>query len=127
MLAMWKERAPEQVDALLRDTGYEVSSGERHGTHFVTFEWDDGITRMASLGITNTAATPDVSTETAIVTVRAAATTRARFIVEDLYDRRRSLKRAGEFLEQQIVAATRRAASYTEQSLTETYLLGRPD
>lgn len=128
LLQAWSERLPVTVAALLDGRDVRSTAGERHGTWMLRVEWrDDPLVRQAELGLTNPEATPDETTDSAVVSTRASATTDARFVAEVLYERRRSLSRIpNEFLEQQLAAAVQRAASYTPQSLIAVYELGSP-
>lgn len=126
MLEGWSERLPPQVLQSLADRNATVSFGERHGSWILRLSWVEGeIIRFADLALTNSEATPDDATNYGVITIRSAASTEDRYVVETLYERRRAVSRLPEdFLVDQLDVALRRATSYTTVNLTERYRTG---
>lgn len=125
-IASWSERLPSPVVEALPDASSVVTFGDRHGSWLLRISWVQAeLLRMADLAITNAEATPDELTGSAVVTIRSSASTEERFVVETLFERRRTISRLPEdLLVDQLAAAVRRAGSFTSVNLTATYLAG---
>ena len=125
-LSGWLERLPEQVVESLGDRPWGATVGERHGSWLLRLTWaEDEVIRFADLALTNSEAIPDELSTFAVLTVSAAATTSDRYIVEIVYERRRSIARIPEdFIVDQLAVAVRRAIAFTPVNLTSRYLTG---
>ncbi|MBL0749475.1 hypothetical protein [Nocardioides baculatus] len=126
LLAAWGDDLPGQVRNSLGQLNPRTISGERHGSWFLRLEWStSGLTRLVEVALTNPELTPDSATTSAVVSVRAAATTDERFVSETLFESRRSLARLQpDALADQLAAAIQRSRSYTNTNLVSTYVTG---
>ena len=125
-LRTWGDNLPRSVLEPL--IGYEpkMAFAERHGTWTLQVKWvDSGISKAAELGFTNAQSVPDTEAKSAVVSVRSSASSRQQFIVETLFERRRTMSRMkDDELEELLKAAVQRAKEYNELSLRHTYLFG---
>ena len=119
-----------QLPGRIRDLGERLGArvvfGERHGSWLLRMMWQrDGLTRTAELALTNPEPTPDSTTDASYVTVRSSASNDLRYVVEDIYNKRRSVRRLPpEQLDDWLFAALERADGYTDASLIEGYATG---
>jgi|GEM_PF-4949496 len=124
-LKAWSSQHAGQV-AAFELPELTIDNGERHGSWFLRLLWrDQGLSRSAELALTNSDITPDESTEYALITVRSTASNDERFVIENLYDKRRSLRRiSSEQLDDWLMSALERARAYTQASLSHAYPTG---
>lgn len=103
-----------------------VFAGERHGSWFLEVRWTAGeLSRSAAVALSPPGAVPEGDATSAVLTVRSAASSDQRFVVETMYERNRALSRItlGD-VETLFVAALTRAAEYSDRSLTMSYDTG---
>lgn len=104
-----------------------IDSDERFGSWFLKLSWqDETLSKAAELALTNPDATPDETTQSAFISVRASASNDEAYICEPIFEARRALRRnPTQQWEDWLLAAVARAQSYTVESLTEAYLTGQ--
>jgi hypothetical protein len=117
---------PVDIRNLGERLGARVDVGERHGSWLLRMMWQrDGLIRTAEVALTNPEPTPDNTTTASYITVRSSASNDQRYVAEDIYNRRRSVRGLHqEQLEDWLFAALQRADGYSESSLIEGYETG---
>lgn len=115
-----------RVRELVAVENVQMLSGERHGSWFLRARWQEGpLVKAAEIALTSASALPDDLASTAVVSVRASATSESRYVVETLYERRRGVSRVSSAdLTDWLMSAAQRAADYTSASLVSTYSTG---
>lgn len=128
ILKQWSA-LPSRVVGDLSVDGIRADFGERHGSWFLRLSWaGDELIRTAELALTNATLAPDSEAEAAVVTVRATASSEERFVIENIYEGRRRVRRLNSAeLETWLRTAVERASSLSNRELSQTYLLGTPE
>lgn len=119
-LRYWAEQPPPFVR--YEDRIVKTMFGERHGSWFLRFTWEDQLHRSVEAAITNATSLSDSYATEAYISIRAAASTEEGWTATMVYDRRRSLSRVSlEDFETWIARAFEVAQSYRPTSMTVGY------
>lgn len=125
-LKAWSSELLESLRADASLPEQRVRFGERHGSWFLSLQWSEGsLDRGAAIALTNAEALGDAVAESVFISVQSSASSDERFVVESIYDRRRSVRRLEPSqLEGWLFAAIARSRQYTPTSLTSSYETG---
>ncbi len=128
LLKRWSSQ-PSQLLGDLTVEGARADFGERHGSWFLRLSWTtENLTRTAELALTNATVVPDGVAESAVVTVRASASSEERFVAETVYEARRGVRRlTSDDLAGWLRTAVERASNLSNRELSQPYLLGTPE
>lgn len=125
VLKRWSAEPPGRLDANELG-GLVLRFGERHESWFLRLTWEEqGLSRLAEIALTNAEAVPDDQATAAVLSVRAGASDESRYVLEPLYERRRSVNRLdSDEVEELLASAINRATAYVASSLANAYATG---